>query len=188
MVTGAMDLVLSSEKGNSSFGVFPNPEDRTLLLEAFLILETVASPELHVDRFLSATPVRRVVDHKGRDVTEQCPENALSSSLRKGSPFKLIDTPNLKQKVIPAMVQAALDHARQQGQTIIQHSLRDMNRLLDHEIERLKTLQAINDHVHPREIDLLQSQQQDLARAITQARVRLDSVRLIWKGDPQALS
>jgi hypothetical protein len=63
-----------------------------------------------------------------------------------------------------------------------------MNRLLGHEVERLQTLAQVNDHVRPQEIRLAQAQQQELADAIQQSRLRLDCLRLIWKGPLEALS
>jgi hypothetical protein len=42
----------------------------------------------------------------------------------------------------------------------------------------------LNDHIRPAEIDLLVQRRAQLADAITHARVRLDSVRLIWKAPP----
>jgi hypothetical protein len=63
-----------------------------------------------------------------------------------------------------------------------------MNHLVGHEVERLQTLAQVNDHVRPQEIRLAQAQQEELATALGQARLRLDSLRLIWKGPPEALS
>jgi ATP-dependent helicase HepA len=45
----------------------------------------------------------------------------------------------------------------------------------------------VNTHIRPQEIELAQSQQRDLATAIQTSRIRLDAVRLIWKGPPDAL-
>ena len=59
--------------------------------------------------------------------------------------------------------------------------------LLGHEVQRLQMLQQVNDHVRPQEIKLAQAQQAELATALQQARLRLDSLRLIWKGPPEAL-
>ena len=43
------------------------------------------------------------------------------------------------------------------------------------------------DHVRPEEIALTQTQLAELTTALAQSRVRLDAVRLIWKGDPKAI-
>jgi len=45
----------------------------------------------------------------------------------------------------------------------------------------------VNDHIRPEEIRLAQEQQEELGTTLQQSRIRLDSVRLIWKGPPEAL-
>jgi ATP-dependent helicase HepA len=62
-VTGALDLLLGSEKGNSS-----RIEATIGKLEAVYLLECVAPAGLHVDRFLPPTPIHVLVD--GDDVEE----------------------------------------------------------------------------------------------------------------------
>jgi ATP-dependent helicase HepA len=41
---------------------------RRIYLEAIYLLECIAPPQLHVDRFLPPTPLRVLVDHRGQDV------------------------------------------------------------------------------------------------------------------------
>ncbi len=187
MVTGAIDLILGGDKGNTSFAVWPDPEDRTLLLETSFVLETVAAGHLHVDRFLPATPLRLVVDHKRSDVTESHPPETFAKQLQKGSPYKLIDNPDVTQNVLPGMVRASHKIAEKRARTIVSQRLQAMTHVLDHEINRLQTLQKVNHHIRPQEIELAEHQRQELAKAIQEARVRLDAVRLVWKGPAEAL-
>ncbi len=56
-----------------------------------------------------------------------------------------------------------------------------METQLREEIERLEDLRAINDHVRPEEIVATKQQQEALREAMQGARLRLDSVRLIWR-------
>ena len=62
-----------------------------------------------------------------------------------------------------------------------------MTAQLQSEIDRLSSLREVNDHVRPEEIELTQSQLTELTTTLAQARLRLDAVRLIWKGDPAAI-
>jgi len=62
-----------------------------------------------------------------------------------------------------------------------------MKQLLDHEIQRLKSLAKVNDNVRPQEIQIAQAQREELAAALQNSRLRLDAVRLIWRGSPEAL-
>jgi len=187
LVTGAMELLLGAETGNCAFAVLPTANDRTLLLELIFVLEAIAAPRLHVDRFLSPTPVRVVISHKLVDVTETFRDTAWEQKLEKGSPYKLIENADIARRTLPAMFQQAAALAETQAQGVRSSALKEMNHLLGHEVQRLQTLARVNDHVRPLEIKLAQVQQAELAAALQQSRLRLDSLRLIWKGPPETL-
>jgi ATP-dependent helicase HepA len=187
MVTGAMDLLLGAETGNCAFAVLPAANERTILLELIFVLEAIAAPHLHVNRFLPPTPVRLVVNHKLVDVSNDFSDTLWERKLEKGLPYKLIDNAEIAQRTIPAMVQAATRFAEIQAATLRQSALKEMNHLLNHELERLQMLLFVNDHIRPQEIQMAQAQQQELTTALQQSRLRLDALRLIWKGPPEAL-
>ena len=181
MVSGAVDLLLSSEQGNCSFGVWIDEEDKTLLLETIFVLEVLAPARLHADRFLPPTPLRILVNHKNESLEIDLPV------LGKGSPYKLLDHPKLGREVIPAMLKAAEQFAEAEAQSITARANAAMTQQLQAEIDRLISLRTVNDHVRPEEITLTQTQLAELTAALANARVRLDAVRLIWKGDPAAI-
>jgi ATP-dependent helicase HepA len=187
MVTGAMDLLLGAETGNCAFAVLPTPNERTLLLESIFILEPLAAPRQHADRFLPPTPVCVVVNHKLEDVTESFTDASGGHSLQKGVPYKLIHHPDIARRTLPAMFRRVAELAESKAAAIRQTALQEMRALLGHELERLQTLARVNDHIRPREIQLSQTQQQELATTLDQSRLRLDAVRLIWKGPPEVL-
>jgi len=188
MVTGAMDLLLGTETGNCSFAVLPSANERTLLLELVYVLEAIGASHLHADRFLPPTPVRLVLNHKLEDLSEAMGNPAWERQLQKGSPYKLIENANIARKTLPAMFQAAADRAETRAEALRQSALNEMNHLLGQEVQRLQTLARVNDHVRPEEIVLAQAQQQDLAQTLQQARIRLDCLRLIWKGPIETLT
>jgi ATP-dependent helicase HepA len=187
IVTGGMELLLGSETGNCAFAVMPSPKERTLLLELVFVLEAIAQPRLHVDRFLPATPLRVVVNHKAENMTESHPGQAFEGKLQKGPPYKLIEHPEIAQRTLPSMFKKGSELAETQATAVRQTALEEMHRLLGHEVHRLETLSAVNDHIRPREIQLARAQQQSLASALSESRLRLDAVRLLWKGPPEAL-
>ena len=65
---------------------------------------------------------------------------------------------------------------------LIKAALRDMTAHLNAEITRLQELKKVNPSVRDEEIRLLQDQQQALEDYITNARLRLDSLRLRHSG------
>ena len=187
LVSGAMELLLGAETGNCAFAVLPTANERTLLLELIFVLEAIAAPQLQADRFLPPTPVRLVVSHKLADVSEAFGDPAWEQKLEKGSPYKLIENADIARRILPAMFQTAARLAETQAATRRQAAVKEMNHLLGHEVQRLQTLRRVNDHVRPLEIKLAQAQQEELAASLQQSRLRLDSLRLIWKGPPEAL-
>jgi ATP-dependent helicase HepA len=187
MVTGAMDLLLGAETGNCAFAVLPTETERTMILELMFVLEAIATPRLHVDRFLPPTPVHLWVNHKLQDVTESFSDQAWKDKLQKGSPYALTENAEIAGRTLPAMFQFATKLAEMKAATLRETALKEMNRMLGHELERLQTLAQTNDHIRPEEIKLARAQQQELAAALRQSRIRLDALRLIWKGPAEAL-
>ena len=182
MVRGALDLMLGSEAGNATFGVWDSAWEKIILLEAWIVVECVAPARLHVERFLPQTPLRILVDHKGGDHTD----NAAFAKpvLRKGDPASLLKNEKVKRAFLPAM----LEHTRALGSTkshaVIQEAMALMRGEMAAEIARLRDLAEVNDHIKPEEIAALEERESELAAVIENARVRLDAVRLIWKAPP----
>jgi ATP-dependent helicase HepA len=187
LVTGAMELLLGSETGNCAFAVLPVANDRTLLLELIFVLEAIAEPRLHADRFLPPTPIRLVVSHKLADVTETFCNPAREHQFQKGVPYKLMENADIARRVLPAMFDLAGRLAETQAAKLRQAALDEMDLLIGHEVRRLQTLQRVNDHIRPQEISLAQAQQTELAAVLRESRLRLDSLRLIWQGPPEML-
>ena len=187
MVTGAMELLLGAETGNCAFAVLPTANDRTMLLELIFVLEAIAAPHLHTDRFLPPTPVRVVITHKLADVTAAFRDDAWEVNLQKGSPFKLLENADIVQRRLPAMIEAASKLAETQATALRQSALNTMSHLLGHEVQRLQMFQQVNNHIRPEEIKLAQTQLEELATSLQASRLRLDALRLIWKGPHETL-
>ena len=187
LVMGALDLLLGSEKGSCAFAVLPHATERTLLIETVFVLEAIAAPRLHVDRFLPGTPVRVVVNHKPAAVTKQYPPESFAGTLKKGRPHTLLDKHDIARRVIPAMLKTAQDAAEVTAKQLIESSLAEMNQMLGHELHRLRTLRQVNTHIRPEELELAEREQRELHAAIQGARLRLDCLRMIWKGPPELL-
>jgi ATP-dependent helicase HepA len=187
LVSGALDLLLGSETGNAAFAVLPAATERTLVLELVFVLETIAAPRLHADRFLPPTPIRLLVNHQGEEVTAAWSATPWDRKLQKGSAGKLIENEEIARRILPAMLQTASTLAETRASVVRDVALREMNHLLGREVERLQALAKVNDHVRPEEIRMAQAQQEELAAVLNHSRLRLDSVRLIWKGPPESL-
>jgi len=171
LVTGAIDLILGSEKGNSSFARMPDSAGSGLILEAIYLLECVAPSALHIDRFLPPTPVHVLVDQRG----EACDVGL--KPLRKAVWNGAI----LRDKRGPRLVQRSFEMAKSQVASIVAHARREMTEQLGYEIERLQQLKKVNRSVRIEEIQLLLRQRREIDEHLGQARLRLDAIRLIQR-------
>jgi ATP-dependent helicase HepA len=184
MVRGSIDLVLSSEKGNSSIVVWKKDPGKAppILIEAIYVLESVAPPRLHVDRFLPPTPVRVVVDMSGSDCSEDYSHSRINSSCADEEAFRLKQNPELLQALVPEMLKAAKGIAREEKSVLLQKAMKLAHTRLDGEATRLKELKKVNPNVREEEIRLAENVIEDVTRHIAKAHLRLDAVRLILRG------
>ena len=171
--------MLSSETGNASFGILKGTGTPGLLLELLFVLETSSGLHLGIDRFLPNTPIRIVVDHTGKDVTEQYPVDFLNKKLIQGPIAPLLDNDALVESILPNMISMASEQAQEQSKTEITRGLKRMNDRLKHEIARLERLQEKNQNIRPQEIELAKEEQATLTSIINDARVRMDAIQLI---------
>jgi len=181
-VSGALDLLLGSQKGNSSFARWPDAKTTSLYMEAVFVLECVAPLHLHVDRFLPPTPLRVLVDHRGEDMSAPIPALALAKILKPGDGASLLERPELGAEWIPKLIRQAHGLVAKQAPKLILRARREMAASLDPEIARLRDLQRMNRSVRDAEIQLLVEQRQTLDQHLAASRFRLDSVRLIHRG------
>jgi len=182
MVRGALDLMLGSEAGNATFGVWESAGEKIILLESWVVVECVAPARLHVERFLPQTPVRIVVDHKGGDLSDDA--SFEKPPLRKGDAASLLRNEKVKRVLLPSMLDKARSLGTAASQQVVEAAMQRMRGEMAAEIARLRDLAEINDHIKPEEIEALELRESELADAISGARVRLDAIRLIWKAPP----
>jgi ATP-dependent helicase HepA len=172
-VRGAFELLIGTPKGNSSIGVSEGEED-LILLEAVYILETVAPAALQTDRFLPATPVRVILDHRTDEYTEELPP------VQNGPVSRVLGKTDITFKLIPRLLEQSYEIAEIRGYQVIANALAEMQTELGAEIDRLKDLQAVNPNVKESEIEAAQQHFYDMRDHLADARLRLDSVRLIF--------
>lgn len=179
LVRSALDVMLAGESGNASFGVWEGSGEKGVYLEAYFVAEVVAPRSLHVDRFLSAKPVRVAVDHNLADASEDM--GLRKVRLREGNLRKLLGNEMLKQKLIPAMMDKCEKLAEAKMAVIAEEGAVRIQEIMGAELSRLEDLAEINTAVSSKEIDQLKSQIGELEAAVKSARVRLDSLKLVWR-------
>ena len=178
LVRGALDLLLGAEHGNATFAIWRGAESDGLLVECVFVAECAAPAALHVDRFLAATPVRVVVNHAFKNVTDKT--DLEGAPLVRSRPDKLLDQPSIKNKILPKMLRRAEEIALKRTKELGESAITAMNEQLEEELSRLRDLRQCNDHIREEEIDALNTQREALAAALQTAQARLDAVRLVW--------
>ena len=159
----------------SALGLSTVPGPEPIVLEALFVLEAVAPGELHVERFLPPTPVRVLVSNRCEEVKSNL------GKLGNAPVASVLGKSDLGYKLFPRMLEQAERMAESRSTQIVAGGLRAMQTALGAEVERLKDLRAINPNVRQSEIDQAQKQIYDLRDHLAEARVRLDSVRLIFR-------
>ena len=180
LIRGAMDSLLASEEGNAAFGVLEAgiDDDEEIILEVVHVLECVAPPALHADRFLPPTPVLSRIDHRLESL-EESPFTA--DDLQAGHPHGLINKDAFRRELFPDMINRATEFADEKRVVLIKAARRSMTQHLNAEIDRLKALKKLNDHISQEEIEALITQRNELDAAIKTARLRCEAIRLVWK-------
>jgi len=182
LVTGALDLLLGTDKGNSSFGVWKDGKGTGLYLETIFLLECIAPPALHLDRFLPPAPLRVLVDQSGKDVGTAIDRDTLSRQVRAGDPYPYVSRREIREELLPELLERADAIVQRHLPTVISQARREMTLQLDAEILRLKQLAKVNPSVRPEEIEALEEQKRSLLHHLGSARPRLESIRLIARG------
>ena len=183
MVSGVMDLILGSEQGNSCFVIWPDQQIQAIYLEVIYVLECVAPLSLHADRFLPPAPVRITVNHLLEDCSKQITFEQIRKNVTDGQPENLFENKQFTRELFPEMIKKSETLAELRKSEIIGKALKKMKTTLRHEVTRLTNLKKINPGIRPEEIKLCQQELLALQNHISSARLRLDALRLIWRGN-----
>jgi len=184
-VSSGLDMFLGAEKGNCCLAHCRSrrsPAQRGLFLEAHFVLECIAPPDLYVDRFLSPTPLRVMVDTALKDRSDLFADKDFEHSLSETTEMPVLEDDDLQSTLLPAMQVAAAKCAQGAAIKIIGIARSEMLRVVGAEADRSAALSKVNPTVRQEDIAALRSEIQRLDTAISGATPRLDSIRLIVLG------
>ncbi|MBI4650331.1 hypothetical protein HY745_03405 [Candidatus Desantisbacteria bacterium] len=179
MVLGAMDLILASEKGNCTAGIWSCKKTKEILLEAVFVLECVAPKYLYIDRFLPPAPLRVIVNHLMQDCTKKYRADLITENIENTGTVKILDNAVMKQELLHAMIKECNKIADKNAPEIIDNGLNLMKAVLTGEVSRLVELKKVNKNIKEEEISIRRQEMKLLEKAILSSRLRLDSLRLI---------
>ncbi|MEM6581800.1 MAG: RNA polymerase-associated protein RapA [Pseudomonadota bacterium] len=181
MVLEAMDMVHSTELGNAAIGTIKlkGVAPGTMLLEALFTINCVAPRALQVERFLSLSPMRFLVDARGKDLSELVPHDRLNELIQPiKKPTALAIIKQVHDEVESKMVQAKVQ-AEKRLQTLLHGAEQQMRAELGAELARLEALRAINPSIREEEISHLRHRVSECAVHISHANLQLQALRLV---------
>ncbi len=181
LMRDSLDVLISSTRGTTAFG-HREADAQNVVLETIFVLEAVADARWHVEQFLAPTPVRVVVDIRGRDLTDQADADTLDDDVSDGDIHRFLERPGFNASLLRALLEGATEIAEKNSATVKEEARAAARTLLGADLQRLVELRRINDHVRPEEIELVRERLEKVARAINRARLRLDSLRLVIEG------
>ncbi len=177
----AMDMVTATELGNAAIATLSlkGIPAGTMLLECIYCINCVAPRYLQVERFLSLSPIRLLVDSRGKDLAEIMPHarlNELCEKVKKPVALQII-------KQVHGQVEEKMQHAGALADTrredILATAEARMREELGAEQSRLEALRAINPAIRQAEIDHITHRIEECAIHITHASLQLQGLRLI---------
>ena len=181
MMVEAMDMVSTTELGNAAIATLSlkGIPAGTMLLESIYSINCVAPRDLQLERFLPISPIRLLVDNRGKDLAEIMPHarlNELSEKVKKGIALAIIK--QVHDQVEEKMRHAS-DLAKQQMETLLEEAQARMREQLGAELSRLEALREINPSIRQVEIDHLGYLIEECATHISHASLQMQGLRLI---------
>lgn len=179
MVIGAIDSLLSSDHGNAAFFKLENAGEQLLMVEAVSILECVAPEKFHPERFLSPQPIRALVDQKGKNRSGDFPIDRIRSDGRPGPSSFLREKSGALKATVPPLLEVATNMCEDAADELRREAVEKMEEVIGAEIERLERLKEMGHPVRDAEIELAREEFRELKDHLIDARLRIDSVRII---------
>ena len=172
----ALEQLLDGSSGNAAFATLPTGKGKSILLECAFVLEATAPARLHLDRFLPPTLLRVIVDHTGKAQTKAPP----AQLLQVGDPRRIVSQEAFRLNIFPKMLAAAKETATRASATPTEAAIILAKETISKQIARQKDLSTRNPRIPKAEIHALNENLEETTAALSQARVRLDSLRLIF--------
>ena len=180
-VRNAMDMILSSEFGNTALIAlrYAGVKAGTLLAECHFLMEFSDDAGRRNERFFPTTSIRVVIDEGGRDHAEADDLALALQQTQRVDHDTAIRIVKARQGELTQMLEFAELSADTRVPGLITEARDNGRELLGHEVDRLIALQQVNPGVRDEEIDFFKEQLEHFEIALQHARLRLDAVRVI---------
>jgi ATP-dependent helicase HepA len=180
MVTGAMDMVLSGELGNTTFCTLRLPPLKagTILLEAIFSTSCPAPAALQLHRYLPLTTIRVVVDSKNNDLSHILTEKHFNKLGERARRHTAQDFVRQTRPQIMSMIKLAKQLAGKQESGIIEQASDRMQTMQQSELQRMQALALVNPNIRPEEINHIMAETDELQDHLNSASIKLEALRV----------
>ena len=181
LITGAMELLASGERGNTAViavktaGLPPG----SLLLECIFVLEPASGSLSYNKQYTPPVTLRLVVDKQGNDHAQALSPETLSRNGKGVTSDVAQKIVRSQQEEIRRLVATAQQLATALSPQILAAAYSGVQDTLREEINRLQALRRVNPNVRQEEIDYFTTQLHNIQQLLAHTRMRLDALRVI---------
>lgn len=181
LVRGAQELIALNEFGNTAFCTIKLPplKPGTLLLEALFVLHCPAPAELQLFRYMPQSLLRVLMDNTGKDLSAVLGIEQFSKLLQKTPRNNAQEVVRHARPVLATMLQQAEEKTQKQQAELIAAAKSHVMDQINNELARMKALMQVNPNVRQSEIDYLQLRLNVSLEYLSQAKLRLDALRVV---------
>ena len=181
LVREALDLVATSEMGNTSFTAIEHPDylAGSILLEAIYVLDASADSSLQSHRYLPPTTLRLVVDRDGNDCSDSLNTETIHDCRTRVDKKTASQIVKLKQDDLKQLFDYCESLAKKEKPIVLMFAHQQSKHLIESEINRLIALQEVNPNIRNEEIEFFKHQLSAIDTALDAAHLRLDAIRVI---------
>ena len=181
LVDRAFDLILGSQFGNCTFTVLTGNDKEEVLFEIVYIAESIAPEYLSIERFFPPAPLRVIINNEGLDCTDRYDIDSLNDELLDVDNEDILGMKNFIEKKGKSLLEESERAAGGKLTELISKSTSEMKDKCNRELERIEYLKKINSSIREEEFTTKREEIKLLENYINNARLRMDSVRIIYK-------
>lgn len=181
LVSGLIDSIADSDFGSTTICTIKLPplKPGTLLLEAIFTLRCLAPKYLQLQRYISESLVRVVVDEKGQDFSSTLSDEHLVTLCK---PVKKNIAAEMARHIRP-QVSTLVNHAEALAEPmqagIIAAAQSQAKVELSAEIHRLQALAKVNPNIRNEEIEYFRDTLEALQDYLSGAELKMDALRVV---------
>jgi ATP-dependent helicase HepA len=181
LILDAMEIVHSTELGNAALGTIKlkGVSPGTMLLEVLYTINCVAPRVLQLERFLPISPIRLLVDAKGKNLAGLVPHERLNQLIEKVKKSTALAIIKQVGSEVEAKMGLASSLAAGKLEEVLYAAEHSMRAVLGAEYERLAALRAVNPSIREDELDHLLYRIEESALHIRHANLQVQALRLI---------